>query len=364
MNRWKNPAGSSPEQFLSFPKKKPNLEASESKAPPVFRQPLSLLLPMYRSVFQCLACILMLFAAHTRIRAQEPGMEITDLQTEAIPVYPASSLLWEVSGNGLQKPSYIFGILFKVPASYFFLPEGITPLIEASDRIAMEVNPADENLDYLYRGSLPLDSTLEFLLSKKEFDQISTFFYDTLSTVARYKLESRYDPLLLSRQMLCDYCLGFKEGQEPVSYEFYLYNAVRKPLKTLSNGWARQSLMDQYSLEEKTSILMDNYRNKNALCQTYRGLLRAYREQDLDRLWLIAQRAPDFGDNMGQFIEARNREWIKVLNWQMQYESMFIAVHAVQLPGEYGLLHLLRKAGYTVKPIGKPIPATPFYPPK
>lgn len=35
----------------------------------------------------------------------------------------------------------------------------------------------------------------------------------------------------------------------------------------------------------------------------------------------------------------------------MQKESTFFAVGAAHLGGEIGIIHLLRKAGYTVKPI-------------
>jgi hypothetical protein len=288
------------------------------------------------------------------LKAQEyppQQLEVRDMQADAVPVQPSISLVWQVKSPHAARPSYVFAILYKVPQSYFFLPEGLTPYAESCDRLVMEVNPADENLDFLYRGTLPIDSTLQMLLTRKEYEMLYGFFRDSLSEVANYKLDARYSPLLLSRQMLCDYCLGHRPGAEPVSYEFYLYNAIRKPLKVLSTGLMRNAYLDSYSLQEQVGLLMQNYYARGLLCERYRGIMRAYRDQDLDRLWVLAQGAPDLGDNLGNLIEARNQEWMRTLSWMMQSESLFIAVHAVQLPGEYGLLHLLRKAGFEVRPV-------------
>lgn len=306
----------------------------------------------YRLLREPLACWLLLLTV-SMLRAQDPQrpVQIVDLHGSGLQVAPARSLVWEISGNQLPRPSYVFAILHQVPDDYFFLPENITPLISACDRLVMEIHPEDFASDALYRSSVPLDSTLDRLLPRKDYEALSTFVRDSLSALAAYKLERRYAPALIARQVICDYCLGFKTGQEPVSYEYYLYQAVRKPLKVLSTGWTRHASLESYTLQEQTELLMHTFRQRQAQCETYHAILRAYREQDLDRIWLLAKDAPDLGDNMNRYIDARNREWIKQLMWNMQYESLFIAVHAVQLPGEYGLLHLLRKAGFEVRPV-------------
>ena len=81
-------------------------------------------------------------------------------------------------------------------------------------------------------------------------------------------------------------------------------------------------------------------------------LSNAYRSQNLDTLEAITKR-----DDMGisNFTEMllynRNAAWAKKLNGLMKDEALVIAVGAGHLPGERGVISLLRKAGYKVEPV-------------
>jgi uncharacterized protein YbaP (TraB family) len=50
-------------------------------------------------------------------------------------------------------------------------------------------------------------------------------------------------------------------------------------------------------------------------------------------------------------LEERNQNWVKLLPAMMQKESLFVAVGSAHLAGEEGVINLLRKAGYQVKPV-------------
>lgn len=50
-------------------------------------------------------------------------------------------------------------------------------------------------------------------------------------------------------------------------------------------------------------------------------------------------------------LDNRNRNWIKKMPDMMKKGSVFFAVGAAHLPGDTGIIYLLRKAGYTVKPV-------------
>jgi len=295
--------------------------------------------------------LLLVLPAYAQPPEAEGGLAIVDLQEAAMEVQPAQGLVWEISRPDLAHRSFVYAILYRVPEDFFFLPPGLTPCVAQADRLVMEVDPTNLDVDYLFRGEAPLDSTLDALLPERSYPDFWAFMRDSLSPVATYKLESRYAPVLLERQIMGDYCLGYRRHEELVSYEWYLNEAVRKPLKVLNTGWARTAWLDSYNYQEQAHRLRETLDRRATLCESYWALLRAYRAGDLDRVWLLAKDAPDLGDNMGRFIEARNQAWLKRLAWNLEYESLFIAVNAVQLPGENGLLHQLRKAGYTVTPL-------------
>ena len=50
-------------------------------------------------------------------------------------------------------------------------------------------------------------------------------------------------------------------------------------------------------------------------------------------------------------VDDRNKAWIPLLTEQINKQSCFIAVGALHLPGEMGIIKLLRKEGYNVEPV-------------
>lgn len=299
---------------------------------------------------------LVLLSWNSSIIAQN-SLGLRDLNQHPVQVQPTQSLIWEVKRPGSEKVSYIYAILHIMPADNFFIPQGLQHIVDRTDKMVMEMNPSEADPDYLHRGSVPFDSTMDLILDRRIYAGLEAFIRDTLSSESLRKLEDRYSPRALGRQILFDYCMGYLEREEPVFVEKYLYNAIDKPLKTLNTGWTRTTWQEEeFSIREQSEELLYLIDQKDEACKVLDEYLMAYRRQDLDALWLLSQEVPDIGWNVHNFVEVRNQEWIKTLDWQMNYERLFIVVHAVQLPGEYGLLHMLRKEGYEVNPVYQQIP--------
>src|SRR3954468_1649078 len=53
--------------------------------------------------------------------------------------YP--SLFWEISGNGLSKPSYLFGTMHVSNKMVFHLSDSFYNAIKNTDAVALELNP-------------------------------------------------------------------------------------------------------------------------------------------------------------------------------------------------------------------------------
>ena len=51
-----------------------------------------------------------------------------------------NSLLWEISGNGLKKSSYLFGTIHFYDTAVFHLPDTLFRLIDKSSAIALELD--------------------------------------------------------------------------------------------------------------------------------------------------------------------------------------------------------------------------------
>lgn len=87
-----------------------------------------------------------------------------------------------------------------------------------------------------------------------------------------------------------------------------------------------------------------------------RRIVAAFYKQDLDELNRISNEKQHNACDITpaeeeELIFSRNANWAKLLPAIMQKKSTLFAVGCLHLPGEKGLLNLLKQAGYTISPV-------------
>ena len=81
-------------------------------------------------------------------------------------------------------------------------------------------------------------------------------------------------------------------------------------------------------------------------------MFEAYKKQDLKKLEdMMVETDPGMAGFTDVLLYHRNQNWVKKLKLLMPDKSLMIAVGAGHLPGEKGVINLLRKEGYTVTPV-------------
>jgi hypothetical protein len=84
----------------------------------------------------------------------------------------------------------------------------------------------------------------------------------------------------------------------------------------------------------------------------FKDMMKAYKEQDLDKLGeMITKSESGMMEYQDLLLNNRNRNWVEKLKKIMPDHAVVVAVGAGHLPGEKGVISLLRKAGYTVTPV-------------
>ena len=111
------------------------------------------------------------------------------------------------------------------------------------------------------------------------------------------------------------------------------------------------SLLYGSSLEEQADALLEMAQNSNSK-ELMIELTAAYKSQDLDALWSV------FKDQMTRYeydalVSERNKNWKKQIVELLPVQSSLFVVGSGHLPGEKGMIKLLKKAGYKVKPVKK-----------
>lgn len=267
-----------------------------------------------------------------------------------------NSLLWEISDNGLAKPSYLFGTIHIIGKDDFFLGENIDKAIQESDLFVTEV--ALNNLlsiNLMKEMMLPEDTSLRDLMSNEEYQKLKTFYESNMKmdeSVFELTL-SRMSPIVLQQQITVS---AF--GEKTKSYELELAKiAGNNDLENvgLETADLQMEVLSSVSLSDQVTMLMytiDSLENANS--ELYK-MIDLYKEQDVKGLSSFmnnSEFSKEFMKHKDDFLTNRNNNWVPQIDSLVQDKVCFIAVGAAHLyDNESGLIQLLQKKGYTVKPI-------------
>ncbi len=262
--------------------------------------------------------------------------------------YP--SLLWKITGNGLKKPSYLYGTMHVSNRVAYYLSEQFFDALKSVEVVGLETNPGE------WMANMEKTGELNQLSQFRGAEYYSKDFYRTaFSVIAPDKKMLQailgYDPDiidgLLYRQNRS------KENFEENTYiDLFIFQTASKLNKQLI------SLEDfaQSEIQARLSALPDEEaagQTENSYKDYYSGLQRiedAYREGNLDMLDSLSKSSTS--KNTQRFlIENRNVFFVNTIDSVLKSKSLFSGVGAAHLPGENGVIELLRKKGYTVEAV-------------
>ena len=115
-------------------------------------------------------------------------------------------------------------------------------------------------------------------------------------------------------------------------------------------------LYNGLSLQRQAQLLMCTLNNIDKEVESLKRLTDAYMKQDLETMLKInEERKGNQCDALpteeDALIYDRNKTWAQKLPAIMKAAPTFVAVGALHLPGNKGLLSLLKKQGYTVEAV-------------
>ena len=125
------------------------------------------------------------------------------------------------------------------------------------------------------------------------------------------------------------------------------------------------SFLDNMPLPMQLSLLNQAIVESENVNEVHDQMVDAYLENDLEvlqnlsdeQLQLVGESAANYFIESG--INARNHRMAGNLFHQLENQTVFVAVGALHLPGQDGLLNILRQHGYTLKPLPMPLPIQP-----
>jgi uncharacterized protein YbaP (TraB family) len=258
-----------------------------------------------------------------------------------------NALLWEISGNGMQKPSYLYGTMHVSGRVAFHLPESFFTALKSTEVVALEINPdnfAEEVLNSarLYNtGDLQYYSRQTFWRSAFNASIPSSYFFRMLLSK-----EDDFANYLLYRTER-----GHQDFQEDTYLDLFIYQSGKKLGKKV-DGLERLSETFELALKSRADETARGDDDMEYVWDgnPYEALEEAYRAGNLTMIDSISRGSQN--KNFREYmLFRRNENMVNRMDSIFKSGSLFAGVGAAHLPGEKGMLNLLRKKGYTVKPV-------------
>jgi uncharacterized protein YbaP (TraB family) len=262
------------------------------------------------------------------------------------------TLLWQVTGKDLKKPTYIFGTMHILCADDAALSNDLKKVIKDCDEIYFEIDLSDMMgmLNAMKYMQMNDDKKLSDLLNAEDYNKIKNYFSKHSSMIPFSMLE-RFKPMLISGLMEeDDLPCKSTNGMEFV----IMKEAKEKNKKTngLETAAFQASIFDSIPYKDQALDLLKYIDSSDEYKKMTDTLAQAYKDQDLNKIELLTTKeSPGSSDFMDLLLYGRNRNWAEKLKKLMSEKSLLIAVGAGHLPGEQGILNLLKKNGYTVSPV-------------
>lgn len=275
----------------------------------------------------------LLSATFTTAKAQSTNLE--------------NSTLWEVSGNGLTKPSYIAGTFHIMCSQDFEIKSKVMKALEKSDQFVMEINYTDPAEMTAMQKMYQTDKKLSDQLTPaeaKELDKILTDYGTDLKKMDNSSSQALY-ALISMKAIPCP----------PTEVKLYEIELLKNALKSKKKVFGLEKVEDQMTSINKAYDLKAVIQQLK-MGKEYEILLKemivAFKKEDVKSLYTLFKNDKIMNAKQEKaMLTDRNNNWAEKMPEMMKKESSFFAVGGAHLMGENGVIKLLRSKGYTLKPI-------------
>ena len=266
----------------------------------------------------------------------------------------SQGILWRVERDG-ELPSYLFGTIHVADERVLDLPPEVQSVFEESQSATFEIILDDATRLYLAKASLLTDGrTLDQVIGAELFGKVAAAgaeygmpgqalkMFKAWALIPIFSLPPDQFALIAAGKSPLDEWLQLEAGRN--GKKVYALETVEEQLSLF------EDLSEQDQIAMLASLLDDVAESRGS----FRDMVRHYLNRDLAAIHnqMVEQAsgqtqrlAEDFEED---FIVARNQRMVERLDDILLEGGSFIAVGALHLPGEEGMLNLLAERGYDI----------------
>ncbi len=295
---------------------------------------------MYKKLSLLILCVLTVFISCNSTKSVANSTKSPKLE---------NSLLWKISGNGIEKPSYLYGTIH-LTCDYVFTDK-LKKAFDETDQLVLELDMSDPNLqvDMMKFIFMENGKTIQSLLTKEDYETLATFFKKQVGM--DMKLFNTMKPLAITSALTSK--MASCEGGTSYEMEFIKVTKTQEEnvigLETVED---QMKAFDNIPYEEQLKSLVEMAKEGTEKRQEeFAKMTKYYNAEDLEGLLNFSSEQGMEAGSQENLVDQRNRNWIPLIIKITKETPTFIGVGALHLPGEQGVINLLRKQGYTVEPV-------------
>jgi uncharacterized protein YbaP (TraB family) len=255
--------------------------------------------------------------------------------------------LWKISGNGLEEPSYLYGTMHVSRKVAFHLSDSFFVGLKNADIVALESDPSTW-MDLFTKKTRKAYSSSwgGHSYSYGFYDWAFSFDFPDRDYLERMLRSENF----LTNGMLYRSSSWSEEYEESTYLDLFIYQAgvkMNKRIEALENDDTVRYLEKLAQKPSESDLKKKRrYRRRYGM---YSKIEDAYRDGDLDLLDSLGRLDNPTSHYHKYFIEERNIRMADRMDSLMREgKTLFTGVGAAHLPGDVGMINLLREMGYTL----------------
>ncbi|MEH0156904.1 TraB/GumN family protein [Limibacter armeniacum] len=270
--------------------------------------------------------------------------------TFSLSAQQANSLLWEIKGKTSVQPSYLYGTFHIKDKRVFQFNDSLMNKLESCEAYAGEVSIELDSMQQLMRAILlPEGKSLKDFYSDKEYKIIKTYFEKLEKegkSIAPFAALEKMKPFALLGIISSEY--GNSEMESAM--DEYLWNLAKSKGKEMKGV---ESISEQLNAFEKLppQIVVEAIEEHEKSGKQIEKMIEYYSDENIEKLHDLIQKDKTAALYAEELLDKRNEVMAERIAKMTDTQPTFITIGAGHLAGKTGVLQLLKKKGYKVRPI-------------
>jgi len=256
-----------------------------------------------------------------------------------------NALLWRISGHGLTTPSYLYGTMHLTDKRLFNFPDSLYHSLENSEGFAAEVDMGDFMPQMIREFN---DDTDKYMLIKNLVrPELIAPYREKLSKRFNKKFEKiTWGELKALRSKLSSDLI--RKGEMSTIMDVYLFDIAKKQGKWVGGIEDYEDQLKTNKEDDVMSAVDEILTEKKIVDEKVEWMINVYLNQQLDTIDVTNELWQGTENNA---LIRRNKKMARRIDSIMQLRTCLFAIGAAHIPGDSGVVRLLRERGFTVEPV-------------